>query len=216
MLERAPNAFLECRPELYELFEGSGVAPPGRLCRLGRTLPPYSLQLPLPSVAWAIGADREMIRKSAGLAYLDVDPMLVDNWRGRGNVRLGQLPEGPLNGARIGLCHKGSATSERPYTRDVPKELLMPLVRKFGPVFPLDQGGQFDSFAMTAAAIKALELVITVDTSIAHLAGALGVPTWLLLSWDPDFRWGLEGSKTVWYQNMRIFRQSSSFATGNR
>ena len=207
VLERAPNAFLECRPELYELFEGSGVAPPGRLCRLGRTLPPYSLQLPLPSVAWAIGADREMIRKSAGLAYLDVDPMLVDNWRGRGNVRLGQLPEGPLNGARIGLCHKGSATSERPYTRDVPKELLMPLVRKHGPVFPLDQSGQFDSFAMTAAAIKALELVITVDTSIAHLAGALGVPTWLLLSWDPDFRWGLEGSKTVWYQNMRIFRQ---------
>ena len=71
----------------------------------------------------------------------------------------------------------------------------MPLVRKFGPVFPLDQPGQFESFAMTAAAIKALDLVITVDTSIAHLAGALGVPTWLLLPAIPDFRWGSEGEQ---------------------
>jgi FkbM family methyltransferase len=204
VLERAPNAFLECRSELHELFALSGVAPPGKLFRLGRSLPPYSLQLPLPSTAWALGADRKMIVTGP---YLDADPLLVANWLGRGNIRLGQLPEGPLNGARIGLCHKGSATSERPYTRDIPKEPLLPLIRRFGPIFPLDQQGQFDSFAMTAAAIKALELVITVDTSIAHLAGALGVPTWLLLSFDPDFRWGREDSKTVWYQNVRIFRQ---------
>jgi FkbM family methyltransferase len=203
VLERAPKAFLECRPELYELFEGSEIAP-GRLYRLGRSLPPYNLQLSLPSTAWALGADRAMIQCGP---YLDVDPLLVDNWRGRGNVRLGQTPEGPLHGAKIGLCHKGSATSERPYTRDIPKELLLSLVRRFGPVFPLDQQGQFESFAMTAAAIKALDLVITVDTSIVHLAGALGVPTWLLLSWDPDFRWGLKGRKTIWYPNVRIFRQ---------
>ena len=84
---------------------------------------------------------------------------------------------------------------------------MMPLVRKYGPVFPLDQEGQFESFAMTAAAIKALDLVITVDTSIAHLAGALGVPTWLLLIFDPDFRWGLESERTIWYPSIRIFRQ---------
>ena len=205
ILLRAPNAFLEVRPELFELFECSHIAPPDRLFRLGRTLPPYELQLSLPSCAWALGADDELI----GIAgpYLRVDPMLVDNWRGRGNIRIGQTPEGPLHGARIGLCHKGSGTSERPYTRDIPKELLMPLVRKFGPIFPLDQQGQFESFAMTAAAIKALDLVITVDTSIAHLAGALGAPTWLLLSWDPDFRWGLKSDRTIWYTSMRIFRQ---------
>jgi len=204
VLERAPNALLEVRPELFELFEHSKVAPPGRLFRLARTLPPYTFQLPLPSTAWALGADEAMIRCPP---YLDVDRLLVENWRGRGNIRLGQTPEGPLHGAKIGLCHKGSPMSERPYTRDIPKELLMPLVRKFGPVFPLDQQGQFESFAMTAAAIKALDLVITVDTSIAHLAGALGVPTWLLLSWDPDFRWGLKDSKTIWYDSVRIFRQ---------
>ena len=207
VLERAPNAILEVRPELFELFEYSGIAT-GRLYRLGRTLPPYSLQLPLPSTAWALGADENMIR-IRGSSYLDADPQLVANWKGQGNIRLGQTPEGPLHGATVGLCHKGSATSERPYTRDIPKELLMPLVRKFGPVFPLNQTGQFESFAMTAAAIKALDLVLTVDTSIAHLAGALGVPTWLLLSYDPDFRWGLEDDRTIWYPSIRIFRQPS-------
>lgn len=209
VLERAPNAILECRPELFELFEYSMVAPSDtrrRLFRLGRKLPSYDLHLPLPSTAWALGADEAMIRAS-GLSYLKADPTLVANWKGQGNIRLGQTPEGPLHGATIGLCHKGSATSERPYTRDIPKELLMPLVRKFGPVFPLGQQGQFESFAMTAAAIKALDLVITVDTAVAHLAGALGVPTWLLLSFDPDFRWGLKGDRTIWYPRMRVFRQ---------
>jgi hypothetical protein len=211
VLERAPQAMLECRPELYELFEQAGIGLNDNfrncLFRLGRSLPPYSLQLPLPSVPWAISADRDTIRRSVSESYLEADPELVLNWQGKGHVRIGHTPEGPLNGARIGLCHRGSAGSERPYTRDVPKDLLLPLVRKFGPVFPLDQQGQFDSFAMTAAAIKALDLVITVDTSIAHLAGALGVPTWLLLSWDPDFRWGLKGRSTIWYPNVRIFRQ---------
>jgi FkbM family methyltransferase len=208
VLERAPNAFLEVRPELYELFEYSEVAPNivrKRLFRFGRSLPRYELQLSLPSTAWALGADETMICCEP---YLDVDPCLVKNWRGEGNVRLGQTPEGPLHGARIGLCHRGAHTSERPYTRDIPKELLLPLVRKFGPVFPLDQqSANFESFAMTAAAICALDLVITVDTSVAHLAGALGVPTWLLLSWDPDFRWGLKDSCTIWYPSIKIFRQ---------
>jgi hypothetical protein len=49
--------------------------------------------------------------------------------------------------------------------------------------------------------------VLTVDTSVAHLSGALGVPTWLMLSTDPDWRWGLKSEKTVWYDSVRIFRQ---------
>jgi FkbM family methyltransferase len=206
---QAPNAFLECKPELYELFEHSNIAGPDnfkRLYRHGRTLPKYELQLPLPSVPWALGVNNEMIADCSE-PYLAADPMLVKNWWGRGNIRLGQTLDGPLHGARIGLCHRGSASSERPYTRDIPKELLMPLVRKHGPVFPLDQNGQFESFMMTAAAITALHLVITVDTSIAHLAGALGVPTWLMLSYDPDFRWGLKDNFTIWYDSVRIFRQ---------
>jgi FkbM family methyltransferase len=202
VLERAPNAFLEVRPELYELFEYSNVVPQGRLFRHGRTLPHYELHCSLPSVAGVLGADDDMIAVDG--AYLFADPMLVKNWRGKGHVRLAQTQD-PLMGARIGLCRRGSVSSERPYTRDIPDQLLLRLERDLGPFFPLGQ--QFESFMTTAGAVKALDLVITVDTSVAHLAGALGVPTWLLLSFDPDWRWGLKDDTSVWYPSMRIYRQ---------
>src|SRR6185295_20080306 len=89
--------------------------------------------------------------------YIKADPAHVEAWRDRGN------PTG------IGICHKGSARSERPQTRDVPAEEFNPLNAKYGPFFHLHQGGQFENFADTAAAIAVLGLVITVDTSIAHL-----------------------------------------------
>jgi len=58
-----------------------------------------------------------------------------------------------------------------------------------------------------AAVISNCELVITSDTAVAHLAGAMGHPTWLLLHHVPDWRWGLEGETTFWYPSMRLFRQ---------
>jgi len=205
VLKRAPMAFLECRPELYELFDYSRVAGYENLYRLGRTLPQYKLHCSICSLPHILNVDDEMIKIER--PYLATDPLLVKNWRGQGNFRMGQTPD-PMIGARIGLCHKGSATSERPYTRDVrPEALITTLGRKFGPIFPLNNNGQFESFMMTAAAIKALDIVITVDTSVAHLAGALGVETWLLLSYDPDWRWGLKGTTSIWYPTMRIFRQ---------
>ena len=63
------------------------------------------------------------------------------------------------------------------------------------------------SFAHTAAIIEHLDLVISVDTSVAHLAGALGKPVWTLLPWLPDWRWGIEGETTPWYPTMRLIRQ---------
>jgi len=203
VLERAPNAFLEVRPELYELFEFSNLVPKGKLFRFGRTLPEYKLHCSLCSTPAVLGCiDDEMIRIDG--PYLDADPMLVENWRGEGNVRMAQTDD-PLLGARIGICRKGSMMSERHYTRDVPEQLLLPIERKYGPFFPLWQ--QFESFMLTAAAIKVLDLILTVDTSVAHLAGALGAPTWLMLSYDPDWRWGLKGEQSLWYPSIRIFRQ---------
>jgi hypothetical protein len=71
----------------------------------------------------------------------------------------------------------------------------------------VELGSRFSDFSDTAAAIGQLDLVITVDTSVAHLAGAMGVPTWVLLSTIPDWRYGAEGERTPWYPTMRLFRQ---------
>jgi hypothetical protein len=72
-----------------------------------------------------------------------------------------------------------------------------------------DLGSQFDpaSFADVAAAVKNLDLVVTVDTGVAHLAGALGVPVWVALSLGPDWRWLLERNDSPWYPTVRLFRQ---------
>src|SRR5262249_31407744 len=75
-----------------------------------------------------------------------------------------------------------------------------------------DLGGRFDptSFQDAAAVMKNLDLIITVDTAIAHLAGALGVPVWVALPVTPDFRWLLQREDSPWYPTMRLFRQTTA------
>ena len=70
----------------------------------------------------------------------------------------------------------------------------------------IDQAVGFDQ---TAAVLLNTDLLITNDTAIAHLAGALGHPTWLLLKWSPDWRWGLDGRDSAWYPSIRLFSQPS-------
>jgi len=70
-------------------------------------------------------------------------------------------------------------------------------------------------FAETAALVSCLDLVITVDTSVAHLAGALGRPTWILLPWTPDYRWLLDRDDSPWYPTARLFRQDETRAWDN-
>jgi len=189
---RAPNAFVEVPANQYELFELSGLVPPGRLCRIGRTLPRYTKHCSLPSLPWALGvATDDDIRCKP---YMRADQKMVDNWRDR------DLP-------KIGFCWQGSPLSERAYTRDLNHELFRPLTARHGGFFSLAHVNQFDGYADTAACIASLDLVITVDTSVGHLAGALGKETWLLISFDCDWRWGLKGERTPWYDSVRIFRQ---------
>jgi ADP-heptose:LPS heptosyltransferase len=71
----------------------------------------------------------------------------------------------------------------------------------------VDLSGELSDFAETAAAIQNLDLVISVDTAVAHLAGAMGRPVWTLLKLAPDWRWLLGREDSPWYPTMRLFRQ---------
>jgi ADP-heptose:LPS heptosyltransferase len=71
----------------------------------------------------------------------------------------------------------------------------------------LDISHELNTFADTAALVAELDLVISVDTAVAHLAGALGKPVWILLPYTPDWRWQLERDDSPWYPSARLFRQ---------
>ena len=74
----------------------------------------------------------------------------------------------------------------------------------------VDLGPWLDDFAVTSAAMARLDLVIAVDTAVAHLSGALARPTWMLLASTPDWRWLLERDDTPWYPTMRLYRQPAA------
>jgi FkbM family methyltransferase len=194
VLELAPNAILETQPQLFELFQLSELSPRG-LYRRGRTLPPFGIQCSLPSLPYILRLHTEDQLYSP--PYLKTDPAMVEIWR----KKLERFP------IKIGVCYRGSPRSERPWSRDIDPKLIDPMLQKYSPFIDLTQEGQFESFADSAACISALDAVISVDTSVAHLAGALGVPTYLLLSTEADWRWKLNTDRTCWYESVHILRQ---------
>jgi tetratricopeptide (TPR) repeat protein len=131
----------------------------------------------------------------------------------------------PSGRRRIGMVWSGSPIHANDLLRSIPLARLMPLfqtgdawvslqkdVRESDrPALEasgiLDLTAELGDFADTAALIAALDLVVTVDTSVAHLAGALGKPVWLMLPFSPDFRWLLRREDSPWYPSMRLFRQ---------
>ena len=134
-----------------------------------------------------------------------------------------QLPEVKAGTRRIGLVWAGSPTHERDHERSIPLELFAPFLttvkadfyapfvggalEEIGalPIKRLD--AQLTDFAATAAILRQLDCVVTVDTSVAHLAGTLGVKTYLLLPHCPDWRWGVSGETTPWYPSVTLLRQ---------
>lgn len=160
----------------------------------------------------------------AAIPYLQADPQQVAAWRDR------------LSGYRdlkVGIVWRGSPSHHADSMRSIPLVQWGPLGRLAGVTWlslqkgparaeldmlagrleVVDLGAGLDegtgAFVDSAAVLMNLDLLITCDTAIAHVAGALGVPVWLLLSYVPDWRWGLSGSSTVWYPTMRLFRQTS-------
>ncbi len=199
----------ECPAELRALLQPSlsGI----ELVPLrGRMAPdtPFDCYAHLLSLPFLTGLSLE--RVPAQVPYLQVEP----------------LPRVTGGGLRAGVCWAGSPTHPQDLHRSCHPELLAPLARVPGvslvalqkdrthwPALPgLDAFLQpppipLDDFLATARVITSLDLVITVDTSVAHLAGALGVPVWLLLSRDSDWRWLVGRADSPWYPGMRIFRQ---------
>jgi len=128
---------------------------------------------------------------------------------------------------RVGLCWTGNLHNPHNEVRRIPFENLGPIlevpsVRFYGLQIwagkhaagvesgLVDLTPHVEDFADTAAMVDQMDLIITVDTSIAHIAGALGKPVWTLLARVPDWRWGRSGEATPWYPSMRLFRQTRS------
>jgi hypothetical protein len=157
--------------------------------------------------------------------WLTPEQSLAEGWRRRLDVAA------PRPRPRIGIAWQGNPLHPRDGRRSLPLAAFAPVVRAWaeraafislqkGPAsdaiaaaalplidFGADLDGGYDAFVDTAAAMSALDLVITSDTSVAHLAAALGVPVWVVLGRPCDWRWGREGACSIFYPNARLFRQ---------
>lgn len=181
-------------------------------------LPPMSdFQCPLISLPRVFGTTLQTI--PATIPYLSADSTLVAAWRTRlagcGNPRTGLVWHSESE--RIDL--KKRRVPLRLLLNALPAECNYASLHKTLPAEDLallenqtrivHWAGTLNDFADTAALIESLDLVITIDTAVAHLAGALGKPVWILLQANADWRWGLEGAHCPWYPSARLFRQPS-------
>jgi tetratricopeptide (TPR) repeat protein len=217
--ERCSEVILECPPALEPLLQGvEGV---GRVVARGAPLPPFASHLPMMSLPRIFGTTLESIPWRG--PYLHADPQRVAEWR-----RIVDA-EGAAE-IKVGLVWAGNPRNWTDRGRSVSLESLAPLARAPGAVFYSVQKGEAGAqaasppagmkivdltlrlrdFADTAALLNCLDLVISVDTAVAHLAGAMGIPTWVLLPHVPDWRYLLERSDSPWYPAMRLFRQDAA------
>jgi len=170
-------------------------------------LPHYDCWLDQMSLPRLFGTRLDSIPTAAG--YLRPDPARVARWQDA-------LPAG----TRVGIAWAGNPAHNNDHRRslrdrDVANILATPGITfvnlQVGPraaACPLqDLSSYLSDFAETAALIGAVDLVLTVDTAVAHVAGAIGKPTWILLPFAPDWRWLLGRDDTPWYASLRLFRQ---------
>jgi tetratricopeptide (TPR) repeat protein len=184
--------------------------------RRGDALPAFDVHCPLMSLPLSFGTTATTI--PASVPYLRAPAERVEAWR----ARLAHLGK-----PRIGLVWSGKPSHKNDHNRSIALSRLEPLLSIPGvafvslqreyraaeltalarlPILRLDEA--ITDFADTAAVIGELDLVIAVDTAVAHLAGALGRPLWLLLSHIQDWRWMHERADSPWYPSARLFRQS--------
>lgn len=121
----------------------------------------------------------------------------------------------PRNPPRIGYVWAGGESYENDARRSIPRELFQPLLDTPGIEWvdlQVGRGGTYQpkDWLETATLVGALDMVVAVDTGVAHLAGAMGIPTLLLLPSMPDYRWGLRGYRNAWYESVTLLRQPAA------
>jgi tetratricopeptide (TPR) repeat protein len=221
LVAQGADVIFEVMPALKALL--TSLPGPIRIVARGEPAPAADYQCPLLSLPLELGTDAATI--PAPGAYLAAEPQRLERWR----ARLAALP-----GLRVGIAWQGNLAVEQliwARGRSMPLAQLAPLAQLPGvslislqkgegaqQIRTVDFGSRIidlgqeidqsqDAFLDTAAVMAHLDLIISTDTSIAHLAGALARPAWIALSSAPEWRWLLERSDSPWYPTFRLFRQ---------
>lgn len=216
--ERGGRVIVEAHRSQVELLRGvDGVE---RVAALGDPLPAFDVHCPLLSLMRVFRTDLNSIPRN--VPYLRPDPARVDAWAERPRRR----PGVPL----VALVWAGSPTHRNDHNRSLSLAMLKPRIEAASDVDFIslqvgpstrqiaengltkrlpDMGAEVRDFSDTAAILSRVDLLISVDTSIVHLAGALGRPVWTLLPFAPDWRWLLDRDDSPWYPSMTLFRQDA-------
>ena len=216
--ERVQDVVLGCSQEMGPLLQNlPGVA---QYCHRWNDVPGHAVHCRLSSLPYIFGTTPDSI--PSGVPYLKADPARIAFWRDRLGATL------PPGAKRIGLAWTGRPTHPNDRRRSVPLARLLPLadagpaafvsLQKPMPAADQETMGRFPGmtdfsadltdFGETAALIENLDLIVTVDTSMGHLAGALAKPVWIMIPKAADWRWMLDRDDSPWYPTVRLFRQA--------
>jgi len=212
---RGARVILEVRKSLVALM--AGLTGPAQVIGVGDPLPDFDIHCPLLSLPLAMGTLIDTV--PAQVPYLSASPQAAAEW----DARLGAKTR-----PRIGFAWAGNVNHERDRDRSMRLENFMRFMdvdATFVSLHPeanaadaaaldargvLQFGEHLKDFTDTAALIGQLDLVVSVDTSVVHLAGALGKPAWVLITYVPDWRWLLRREDSPWYPTLRLFRQDAA------
>jgi tetratricopeptide (TPR) repeat protein len=209
------KVLLEVQPELKSLLSRlDGVM---AVVARGEAPPPFDMHCPLGSLPLALKTELPMV--PAQIPYLSANQAHLQKW----SARIEKLPS-----PRIALAWSGNPAHDNDRNRSIALATLAPLLGLPASFISIQRdvrnadaaqlaatsqlkhlGGELADFNDTAAVLALCDLLITVDTAPAHLAGAMGRPVWVLVPFAPDWRWTLDGETTPWYPTVRVFRQSA-------
>jgi len=205
----AGDILVACQPALVTTFETLPVVRRAIAHGLPFSLEEFDLQCSMMSLPHLCGTRSDNLPRD--VPYVTVPPHIGSRWRKRLE---------PIAGCKVGLAWAGSGAHRKDALRSLPFDCLAPLLALPGVTFfslQKDRGAEHPAladlmmecgdFLDTAGLIQQLDLIISVDTAMAHLAGALARPVWLLNRYESEWRWMLKRMDSPWYPTMRIFRQ---------